>query len=251
MSSSKKSSNVQAWQVVSTNVSTPKPITLEVVEKKEEKKEEKESETEISEEKDLDSKSLQAVHMGYIRRIIASRRIKGKGGPVRNAVYSCQLNFNTFFTASAGQVVSGAPRYGNSASYPAFSVFSSVFSRYRIVHVEVYVTNGYIDSSSSGTPHNLVIAANVGDNSGTPLSLSAAWEIPGSRLVSPGMLPNGVAEPVKAALRFKVFPEQDWLECSTDTQKGCLPFYGDGWTASVGTCIIWVRSKFEFSGIVI
>jgi hypothetical protein len=193
--------------------------------------------------------------MAYIQRALLSRS-RGKGrrskGLARNAVYTMELNLLTTFTASGGGVVSGSPRYGSMTSYPGFSTLSSVFARFRLVHLKVFVTLGIADSSSGTTPHELVIAADTGDTSATPSSLASAWEIPGSRIVVVANEPSGgSAGPLRPVLSFKVVPEQEWFDTATGSQKGCLPFYGLGWTATSGTVDIWLRAVVQFSGLLI
>lgn len=214
---------------------------------KEEKKEKKEEFVVVEAEKQF---SIDDHLLSYVQRALMVRRPRGSGLS-RNAVFPMEMNTVKVYVASAGQVVAGAARYGLTSDYAGFSTMSAVFARFRIVHVSVFVTQGLADSSSSGTPHNLVVAMNPADTTGTPSNLATCWEIPGSVLVNTSTLPSGAIGRIKPVLRSKVLPEQDWFQTVSDSQKGCFPFYGTGWTASTGDLNFWIRSRFEFSGILI
>jgi len=211
--------------------------------------------TEVKEDKDTkraeDSSGDSRSNALMLKRASALFLAGAKQGNAlaRNAVYPMELNCVQSFTASGGGVVAGSPRYGSGTLYPGFSTLSSVFARFRVVHIAVYFTTSAADNGSATTPKEVVLAVDTGDTSNTPGSLSAAWEIPGARIVIvANTTAGGPGGPLRPIVRTKIVPELEWLSTASGSQQGCIPFIGTGWTATTGTCSIWLRSRFEFSG---
>jgi len=227
---------------------TALPLTKTTV--KQEAKETKEEKLEDAVLVDVEKKFDINEHLlAYVRRSLVMRR--PKGGLSRNFTYPMEMSLVKVFTANGSGFVSGALRYGLTSDYPGFSTMASVFTRFRIVHVSLFVTQGLSDSNSSTTPHNLCVGMNVGDTSGTPSGLAGCWEIPGSVLVQVSTLPAANIGKIKPVMRSKVVPEQDWFQTVSDSQRGCFPFYGTGWTATTGDVNFWIRARFEFTGMLI
>jgi hypothetical protein len=190
---------------------------------------------------------------GMAKLMTSLLRMRPSGRLSRNAIYPFEVNFQVAHAADAGGVVTSSVRWGNTALWPAFTTLSLIFSRFRVKHAKIYHTLGPSDTSSGTTPHNLVVAADMSDNSLGLSSLALAWEIPGSQMIVLSNEPSGGGHgKIKPALSTKIKPEQEWFDVGTATQRGCFCFYGTGFTANATSALYsWVRLKTEFSSILI
>jgi len=183
--------------------------------------------------------------------------LKGSGGKLSspNKVYRFLISDLVTVSADSGGLTAGSLRYGDPSLWSQTSTLALVFERFRVVKaIYTFVpTSLNAGTGGSGIPYqSLVVGLDPSINSVTYTSTLNCWSHPTARLAQ---LPstNG-GEPggsLKHALMHKIVPEQQWFDIAGETQRGCVFYYGDAATVSVGAFRIFAKYIVEFSGLLV